>query len=238
MNIKEAQDFLTYAAKTGNLVGMRLAIKDGANIHFGYDLALEEAFRYAHYDCCDYLLSLGASLLPKAKEFLSLAVQNKTLVSLVYLHSQGVDIHTHKDKAFLDYIFQQNLELIDYFITHGSSARMLDSYPLRIATKLGNLPLVVYFLQHGAQLKDCEYQCVRLAAELDNPDILSYLVAQFDKVWPWLMRHKHKIELSEAATQLIKSRQTALKEQKKIARVLSVSGSLSVNPTTKETHKI
>ena len=78
----EPNDLLIMSSKIGNLIGIELALKNGAKIDYGTwaggrDLPLRWASMYGHKDAVELLLKNGANIHAEKDGALFLAIQHK-----------------------------------------------------------------------------------------------------------------------------------------------------------------
>ena len=125
-----------------------------------------------------FIVSNGVDIHTKDENALILASKHGHLEVVKYLAEQGADIHAWKERAIRRAVASGHLEVIEYLVAQGADLRAEDEEAIRLAAAEGHLEVVKYLVAQGADLHAENEDAVRLAASNGHLEVVEYLVAQ------------------------------------------------------------
>lgn len=149
MGNTSSENLLITSSQKGNLLMVKVPLKDGADIHYNSDIALRGACSRGHLKVVQCLVEARADIHAKNEEALLLACHEGYLPVVQFLIEKGVDIHAQNEKALIWACSQGHLHIVKYLVGTGANIHVLDDvpYPVGVSDKY-----VYFLLDKGAKL--------------------------------------------------------------------------------------
>jgi len=113
-NKKDMEGLLILAAKNGQLLLVKFALANGADIHAVNDLPLQLASENGHLDIVKYLVENGADIHADGDYALQVASRNGHLEVVKYLIGHDANIHAYHDLALRLARNRGHLDIVRY----------------------------------------------------------------------------------------------------------------------------
>jgi hypothetical protein len=117
-------------------------IKQGANIHAEYDLALFFASLYGNLSLVKLLVKYGADIHACQDHALRVAAMNGYLKIVKILVEQGADIHSCNEDALYRAIEHGRYSIIKYLLSKGANVLANDGALIALAYQKGNKRII------------------------------------------------------------------------------------------------
>lgn len=149
-NIHIRNDYALGVAGVNNyLKMMQYLIKNGADIHAEDDLALRSVSEYGHIDIVKYLVENGANIHAREGESFRLASLRGHINVMKYLVEKGADIHDMNEAALVGASHYGYFEVVKYLVENGADIHARDEESLLLASTNKHLNVVKYLLEQG-----------------------------------------------------------------------------------------
>ena len=97
---------------------------------------------------------------------------------VMFMVSNGVDIHANKDYALRRAAEYGHLEIIKYLVAHGADIHAENEYAIRRAAENGYLDVIDYLMAQGADIHAENDEALRVADAYGDLELAAYLVAR------------------------------------------------------------
>ena len=97
---------------------------------------------------------------------------------VMFIVSNGVDIHANDENALFLAVKHGHLEIVRYLVAQGADIHAENEYAIRWAAANGHLKVVEYFVAQGADIHAVDEHTICLAAVYGHLEVVKYLVAQ------------------------------------------------------------
>lgn len=119
-------EIFIFCIKNNSLLGVKICLLFGANIHYKYDYAIK----------CSSDLSYTKII--------------------KYLINKGIDIHFHNDFIVKVSVTNENIELVKYLVKNGADISKIPDYALKYLVENKSLTMISYLLLNGFHISDFE----------------------------------------------------------------------------------
>jgi len=122
-------DMLDKSIELGILKGVKLAIKNGADVHYGNDLMLVKSCDFGHYDLVKYILSIGLNRWVDSG--LRYSCQKNRIDIVKLLLDNGADIHTENEYCLKIAVEYYYFDLTKYLLKRGANIHATNDWCIK-----------------------------------------------------------------------------------------------------------
>ena len=133
-------------ALEGNIQGIQLMEKHGAEIGYNNNIPLRAAVRYNQLDVVKYLISRGADPRAMNNRPIRLTGELGHFEILKYLQSLGVDIHVGNEYVFYRAVQNGHLNVVKYLVEGGVDIHANNNFAIRSAAANNRREVIDYLL--------------------------------------------------------------------------------------------
>ena len=145
----DPNELLLKSAKVEFLAGIKKALKIGADVHFGNDLALRYASSDGHLATVEFLLKNGADIHSYNDLSLQWASQKGHLATAEFLLKNGADV---RGSALHGASVNGHVDIVDLLLKNRADVHAHDDAALRGAFRNGHKDVVELLLKNGANI--------------------------------------------------------------------------------------
>lgn len=153
LNNMSPDNMLVNAIGLNNFNYVKIAINNGADIHYNDDEAICKSVYTNNVDLIKFLIDNGADVHVKNDYlFREFAVKCNNVEFLKYLYNLGADIHASNDYAMYCTPMFGCAEHIKFLVEHGADINLKDGSPIINAVQFGSYENVKTLIELGADI--------------------------------------------------------------------------------------
>jgi ankyrin repeat protein len=170
------------AAKVNDIDAAKRAIAEGADVHYGRDMALRSAAKAGHVGMLVYLIQgAGADIHAVNDEALRHAVKNNREGVVKALLDFGANADVMEGEPLIQAATKGFSDVAASLLAHGANPHFSDDQALRQAAYNGHLAIVQELAENKADLFAVHGSAAVLAANENHESVVSFLAERMER---------------------------------------------------------